>query len=363
MRKILLIAAAAALVAAPASLGLDRAETRAVVRLAVRLSGLSERQQVRVVAVPSRRFDRLHAGVLDRAYPRRALVHDERVFRALGLGGGLRQTYLVVHADNGVYDPRTRTAYVRAGATERSAALRAAVHALEDQHFGLGRLARLPGRDARLAATAAFEGYAALATRSLLGARQAPPARSRLGRFLALERRASETGGRRFAADLRHLGGPKVALGGLRRLPATTEQVLHLDKYLEREPAVRVALPAAAAGFRLREAGTFGELDVRTLLDVFRVPRSARAASGWGGGRSARYAGRAGDAVALSLTWDTALDAAQWGAAAAQYARIAFAGSRSAIALDRSGRRTSLVVGSDRTGAEALARALTGTAT
>jgi hypothetical protein len=359
VRRILLSVLVAALVAAPASLALDRGQTRALVRVAVQLSGLSERRPVRVVAVPARDFEQRRIAVLDRAYPRAARAHDERVLHALGLTGDLRRAYFVANSGNGVYDARTGTAFVRAGAAERSAGLRTAVQALEDQHFGLGRVARLPG-DARLAADAAFDGYADLAIRGVLGRAATPRAGSRLGRFLALERNLAASAGMSFVSDLRRVGGSKVALGGLRRLPATTEQVLHLDKYLEREPAARVALPAAAAGLRLRGAGTFGELDVRALLAVFRVPRLDRAATGWGGGRTARYTGPAGEAVAVALTWDTALDAAQWEAAAMQYIRAAFPGSRTAVAFDRSGRRTSLVAGPDLSHAEALARALAG---
>jgi hypothetical protein len=360
VRRLLLIATAAALVAAPVSLGLDRGQTRALARVAVQLSGLSERRPLRVVAVPAQAFEQRRAAALDRAAPRAARAHDERVLHALGLAGELRRAYLVVHADNGFYDPRTRTGYVRAGAGERAAGLRVAVRALEDQHFGLGRLARMPSRDARLAATAAFDGYAELVTRGVVGRHSAPTTRSRLGRFVALERDLGASAGARFIGGLRHLGGPAVALGGVRRLPATTEQVLHLDKYLEREPAARVALPPAAVGLRLREAGTFGELDVRALLGAFAVPRRDRAAAGWGGGRTARYTGPAGEAIAVVLTWDTALDAAQWDAAAAQYLRAAFGGSATGVAFTRSGRRTSLVVGPDAPRAEALARALTG---
>lgn len=377
MRRLVLIGALAALVAAPVSLGLDRAQSRALVRVAVRLSGLSERTPVRVVVEQPARFEQRRIAVLDRAYPRAARVYDEGVYRALGLApgaaGAVRRTLIAVHAGSGSYDPRTRTAYVRAGRAERAAALREVTHALVDQHFRLTRIRGLRGNDARLAARAAFEGYTELSIRPVLGPR--PPARrdSRLARFLELERGFTESVGLRFVSDLRNLGGSTVALGALRRLPATTEQVFHLDKYLEREPAVPIALPTAAAGLRLREAGTFGELDVRALLAVFGVPRLDRVGSGWGGGRTARYTGAGKEAVAVALTWDTELDAAQWAAAVGPYVRAAFgpaspvtctatscwrAGSR-AIAFDRSGRRTALVLGADLGLAGALARAVT----
>jgi hypothetical protein len=365
VRRSIVIAALVALVAAPASLGLERGQSRALARVAVKLSGLSEREPVRLVVERPARFDERRVALLDRAQPRAARAYEERIFRALGLAaapaGVLRRTLIEVHAGNGAYDPRTRTVYVRAGASERPAALREVIHALEDQHFRLGEVPRLPGRDARLAATAAFEGYVELATRPVLGERRPPRHGTRLARFLELERGFTESVGLRFVADLRNLGGSTVALGGLRRLPATTEQVFHLDKYLQREPAAAIALARSAAGLRLREAGTFGELDVRALLAVFGVPRLDRVGTGWGGGRTARYTGPGGEAIALVLKWDTALDAAQWAGAVPVYARAAFGPAPPhAIAFERSGRRTALVVGPDLGRAEALARTLVG---
>jgi hypothetical protein len=378
VRRLVLIGTVAALVAAPVSLGLDRAQSRALVRVAVRLSGLSERQPVRVVVERPASFERRRSALLDRAYPRSAQAYDERVYRALGLtaarAGVLRRTLLAVHDEAGAYDPGTRTAYVRQGRDERSAALHQAVHALLDQNFRLTRVRGLRGHDAKVAATAAFEGYAELATRPLLGAGRPARRGSRLARFLELERGFTESVGLRLVADLRNLGGSVVALGALRRLPATTEQVFHLDKYLEREPAAAVSLPSAAAGLKLREAGTFGELDVRALLAVFGVPHLDRVGAGWGGGRTARYVRPGGEAVAVALAWDTEADAAQWAGAVALYVRAAFgaparascsatscwqAGSR-AVVFDRSGRRTAIVVGAELGRADALARAITG---
>jgi hypothetical protein len=377
VRKLIVILAAAALVATPPALSLDRAQARAVVRIAVRLSGLSERQPVHVVAESPRRFRERRAALLEREYPSSALAYDETVYRALGLTSGrsgvLRTTLLGLLDESHVYDPRRGLAFVATGPGERQAALRGVIDALEDQHFRSARIGG-PRGDARLAARAAFEGYAELSTRSLLGATRAARARSRLARFLELERRFGASAGLRFVTDLRDLGGSAVTLGSLRRPPATTEQVLHLDKYLEREPAVRVVLPGAAAGMRLRETGTFGELDVRTLLSVFGVPRLDRAAAGWAGGRTARYARAGSQAVAVVLVWDTQLDAAQWGDAVARYVGAAFGatspapecavsscwrtGSRT-VAFDRSGRRTALVLGADSGRSEALAQALT----
>jgi hypothetical protein len=333
---------------------------------------------VRIVVDSPGRFRQRRVALLDRSYPRAEQAYDEAVYRALGLATGkkdvLRKTLIDLQDETGLYDPSDRTAYVQAGAGERAAALREIVHGLQDQHFDLGRVGRLAGGDdAKIAATAAVDGYASLYTRVTSGRRRTSQDDPRLTRFLQLKRGFVDSFGLRFEADLHDIGGTTVAIESLRRFPATSEQVVHLDKYLQHEPATKVVLPARAAGRRLAGEGTFGELDVRALLAVFGSPQLDRTASGWGGGRTARYTGGGSEAVALVLDWDTALDAAQWGAAVALYVDAAFGapttttcavttcwetGSR-AIAFDRSGRRSALVLGADRGSAELLARALT----
>jgi hypothetical protein len=375
--------AIAALVAAPTAVAFDPAQAKSLLRVAVKLSGLSAREQVRIVAERPARFRQRRVALLDRSYPRAAQDYDEIVYRALGLASGgkgvLRKTLIELQNVTGLYDPAARTAYVQAGAGERAAALREVVHGLQDQHFDLGRIGRLRGGDdARIAATAAVEGFATLVTDKLPGGRPVSQGGTKLTRYLELERGFVDSVGLRFEADVHNLGGTKAAIDSLRRFPATSEQVFHLDRYLQREPATTIVLPARAAGMTLARHGTFGELDVRALLAVFGVPRLDRVGSGWGGGRTARYAGAAGDAVAVALDWDTAPDATQWGEAVSHYVDAAFdaatpglpvpsecaattcwqIGSR-AIAFDRSGRRSTLVVGVSLQPVEALARAIT----
>ncbi len=159
----------------------------------------------------------------------------------------------------------------------------------------------------------------------------------------------------------------------LRRFPATTEQVFHLDKFLQRERALPIVLPAEVEGLRLGSTGTFGELDVRALLAVFGVPGLDAAAAGWGGGRSAVYRDAATEAVLVSLAWDSEANAAQWETAATAYVEAAFGDgtltecaasacrilSGRTIAFDRLGVHTSLVVAADVKHAGELARAAT----
>jgi hypothetical protein len=383
VKRILLSVVLAALVAAPTALALDPGETKALLRVAVRLSGLSARAPVRVVVEQPARFRQRRVTMLDRLYPRAAQDHDETVYRALGLvtggTGALRKALLEAQDATGLYDPAARIGFVQAGRGERASALREVVHALQDQNVDLGRIPRLlGGGDARIAAAAAVEGYASLVTAALPRRSTASPRGSRLARFVELERGFASSVGLRFAANVHNLGGTRAMIGSLRRFPATTEQVFHLDKYLEREAAAPTRLPAEVSGMTLVGSSTFGELDVRALLAVFGIPGLDRAGTGWGGGSTARYAG-AGGAVSVALDWDTALDATQWAEAVTPYVDAAFDAAKAgrpeltscgatmcwrigtrAIAFDRSGRRTVLVIGADPDAVEALARAITG---
>jgi hypothetical protein len=143
-----------------------------------------------------------------------------------------------------------------------------------------------------------------------------------LDRFSALEYGAGLGPGRSLAAQLRYLGGRKALTTALRTFPQTTEQLLHVDKFLERERALPVTLPATAGGAPLVASETFGELDVRSLLRAFNVPGAVATADGWGGGRLALY----GKVAVIMLRWDTPDDAVQWQAAVPQYVAAAFPG-------------------------------------
>jgi hypothetical protein len=199
------------------------------------------------------------------------------------------------------YDIRTHRLFVRRSPRPgRRALIHEYVRALIDQNFSLKRLVALRTRDHDrwYAGEELVDGVAALSS----GGR-AP--------------------GRALAAELRYLGGRAALADSLRSLPWTTEQLLHVDKFLEREPALPVRLPASAGGLALGASETFGELDVRNLLQAFRLHDANAVAAGWGGGRLAQY----GDVAVLVLRWDTPADAAEWQSAVPLYVAAAFPGA------------------------------------
>lgn len=328
MKRVFLAVLIAALVAAPVAVALDRAQARSLLRVAVKLSGLQSQGPVRVVVEQPQQFKKRRVQLLERGYPPALQNYDETVYRALGLleggKGTLRKALIEMENRSGLYDPFSATAYVQSGPSQRATALHELVHALQDQHYDLKRAARLANSDARVAATAAIEGHAGLIADLLPPKKTSASPSDKLSRFLDLERGFAYQVGVRFAADLRNLGGRSALLGALKRFPATSEQVFHLDKYLEREPATAIILPVDAAGLKLAGDSSFGELDVRALMAVFDVPRLDKVGSGWGGGRSALYRGPAGEAVLVALDWDAERDAAEWEEAVGIYVNEAF---------------------------------------
>jgi hypothetical protein len=380
--NVLIAAAALALAVTPASAA-PPIELPALTRIASQLSGLKAKQKVKIAYVSGPAIEAQALRILDRDYPRDQQAYDETVYHALGLlpaAEPLRPALVDTHVDGvrGLYDPVTRTLYVRKGADVRQAVLHELVHALQDQTFNLRRLSdlRRGRRDAGLAAAAAVEGSATLATD--LGPRTlASHGGSHVRLFLGLEAQFPYTTGVRFASTLRNLGGDTAVYGSLRRFPETTEQIFHVDAFLTRESPAQIALPDVAAGMTLDRADTWGELDVRALLAVFQVPRLDHVGEGWSGGRTAVYRDVAGErTVALALDWENENDALQWREAVYTYVNEAFDAENTGfpstapceadtcwslgeqIAFTRNGTHTALVLGRSVSQVAALARAI-----
>ena len=199
------------------------------------------------------------------------------------------------------------------------------VRALVDQNYGLRRVAALRARDRDrwLAARGIVDGTAALAS----GLRAASLRGTPLDRFSQLEASVGTGPGRALAAQLRYLGGKKALASALRTFPQTTEQLLHVDKFLERERALPVRLEQNVGAATLASSETFGELDVRDFLQAFGIVDAAAVADGWGGGRLALYTSGGGHVAALVLRWDMPQDALEWQAAVPRYVAAAFVGA------------------------------------
>jgi hypothetical protein len=109
-----------------------------------------------------------------------------------------------------------------------------------------------------------------------------------------------------------------------RRMPTSTEQILHPQKYAANEAPIPVALPEDLAGqlgsgWSVPLEDTFGELQIGFWLRESGVkPATATAAAaGWGGDRLAVASGPSGAwGVVIDTAWDTAADASEFADAA-----------------------------------------------
>ena len=313
------------LVATPASVAAST-HSGTLLRRAAHLSGLPVRRAVPTAAVAAARYDALLRRAYERDYPRALQRIDAGLYARLGLATqSIRAPGPTAeHASPTWYDAGVRKLLVRRPSTPRQRyVLHELARALVDQSFNLRRLRGLRShdRDQAIAAHAIVEGTAALAS----GLRASSLRGTPLDRFLTLEREAGLGPGRALASELRYLGGRNALATALRTFPQTTEQLLHIDKFLERERALPVRLPERIGALALKTAETFGELDVRALLRAFGVPNATATAEGWGGGRLALYLTPQGaKVVALVLRWDRPEDAVEWRDAVPRYAEAAF---------------------------------------
>jgi hypothetical protein len=204
------------------------------------------------------------------------------------------------------YDPKKKELFLLGDAVPAGAALAEFVlaheldHALEDQAFGLPKSS--PSSDDRiLAESALVEGSAtALMTEYAIKHLEVGDLLNDTG---GLESGAADLpdivmaqvtfsyfGGQRFVDELRKAangGWDLVDFAYQRRLPATTEQILHPEKYLEDEGALPVpAVPNPGPGWKLMDDGTVGEFFTREILRLDAEEVGAdEAAAGWGGDR------------------------------------------------------------------------------
>ncbi len=253
---------------------------------------------------------------VDKEIPRDAIESEGELLAALELVPPgydfVEGTYNLIQGRiAGFYEPSDHTMYLVDDLTEDEAIETLAhelVHALQDQAFALGKLiAYVPGDGDRGAAIhTIIEGDAMSAMLDVVAGSAFGVSDGALRTLLAVSNAMSEVGattphvlqesliapyadGFGFVQRLREKGGwPAVdAAWGAR--PASTEQLLHADKYATHEPPIPVPVPTFAAvgpGFRAVLDDVIGEQGLRLMLEEWTGDALAeRGAAGWGGDR------------------------------------------------------------------------------
>jgi hypothetical protein len=218
----------------------------------------------------------------------------------------------------GYYEPADGTMYMASdlGDDEANATLaHELVHALQDQHWNLQERSKYrPGDGDRSEAVSALaEGDATSAMFDVMIAQAAPGSRKTA---LDLPDEVFSEEIRKGMSQLQETGAPQVMrsslaapyiygtlfVHALRRRggwaavdrawsdpPQTSEQIMHVEKWLAHEGPMRVQAPPFAtlgAGWKIADEDSEGELGARVAFEQWMdTARAAEASGGWGGDR------------------------------------------------------------------------------
>jgi hypothetical protein len=210
-------------------------------------------------------------------------------------------------------------------------------HALQDQHFDLRRFEEWPegDADAEMAAHALIEGDAMLSMSlymakhplvALAFMRSLSSTMSSSEQFKSAPRALRDSlvfpyeQGHEWVTRLYKRGGWPMVSQAFTKLPQSTEQIMHPEKYLASEAPVKVTLPdvrsSLGPGWKKLDYDVNGEWGYYLVLDQFlnATAESKRAAAGWAGDRYAVYESSATGAVAITqlTVWDTPEDAREF---------------------------------------------------
>ena len=323
----------------------------------------------------------------DRESPPAYVAANERLYKALGLipaASSLRDLTLDMLSGGivGFYRNDQGKLYVVSktgapGVSERITFAHEYDHALQDQNFRVFKDQEgvLDQSDRILARQAIYEGDASLLMAlwaaanfspqemlQLVAVSADPAAQAVLQQTPAFLRELllyPYTTGLSYVQAAQLRGGWAGVDDLFRRMPESTEQILHPEKYLAKEAPIQVALPddlgsRLGAGWSVPLEDTFGELQIGVWLREAGVApvTAARAASGWGGDRLAVVEGPSGAwGVVIETTWDTSSDASEFvNAVGAAVDGLANPGHVSSAA----GRKVTILIGSDQASLLAL---------
>lgn len=240
----------------------------------------------------------------------------------------------------GYYDPKAQQFYLADWIElegQKPVMAHELTHALQDQHFNLKRFEKWPkgDSDAELAAHALIEGDATLAM-TLYMARN-PLIALAFIRSLGSQQIDSEVfkqapqalresllfpyeQGSAWARQVYRRGGWELVSQAYAKLPQSTEQILHAEKYFASEAPQKLTLPefktVLGPTWKRSDSDVNGEWGYFLILDEFieDSAESKKASAGWGGDRFVMYeTGKPGDVFIAQLTaWDTPQDAREF---------------------------------------------------
>lgn len=233
----------------------------------------------------------------------------------------------------GFYDPRAKTFFILSDMPESAQVgimSHELHHALQDQHFGIDRVRGYGDRvqDVGLATSALLEGDA-VATMLMYPSGELSASPLLLDKLMSASMQAaaapaglSETiwqsllfpyaGGLSFVTAVADARGWEGVTELYASPPQSTEQVLHPERYLDRDEPTWLEHPSPLPGAERYAVDVMGEWMVRSLLGEWLGQSVApaavsRAAAGWDGDRLSawRFAGSDRELVTWLLVWDS----------------------------------------------------------
>jgi hypothetical protein len=309
---------------------------------------------------------------------------NERLYRLMGLipaGTSLKDLYLKLLSSQvaGYYDSTTKELYVVSksgglGPTEKITFAHEFDHALQDQNFGLDKLQldAVGESDRSLARLSIPEGDATQLMTEWAAGNLSPTELIQMLKDATDPEQAKilaempdvlkdtlefpYVSGLNLVRSIRTAGGWPAVEALYTDPPASTEQVMHPEKYAAHEAPIKVAFPTDLAkrlgtGWSVDYKDTLGEFQLgEWLRTAGKVPAAAAAtaAAGWGGDRVALVRNGDKSGVVIDTRWDSPADAAEF-AAAAQTALAAVGGSHAMIAIEGTDRVTLFLADDDAT--------------
>ena len=319
--------------------------TAAVLRETSELRELSILKAVKSGAQSRADIERMIIKNLDSETTPAEMHASEVLLRAFGLAPkdfGYRAFLIKLLSEQvaGYYDPKAQQFYLADWIElegQKPVMAHELTHALQDQHFNLKRFEKWPkgDSDAELAAHALIEGDATLAMtlymaknplvalafiRSLGGMEAASEQFKQAPRALRESLLFPYEEGSAWATQLYKRGGWEMVSQAFTKLPQSTEQILHAEKYFAYEAPQRLTLPdfrsILGPSWTRIDYDVNGEWGCFLVLDEFLndATESKQASAGWAGDRFALYeTGKPDETLIAQLTaWDTPLDAREF---------------------------------------------------
>src|SRR5215217_2832240 len=229
----------------------------------------------------------------------------------------------------GYYDPKAQQFYLADWIElegQKPVMAHELTHALQDQHFNLKRFENWPkgDADAELAAHSLIEGDATLAMTlymaknplvALAFIRSLSSQEIATEQFKQAPRAVRESllfpyeQGSKWATQLYRRGGWEMVSEAFKKLPQSSEQILHADKYFSYEAPQKLILPdfksVLGPSWKRIDNDVNGEWGYFLILDEFlnNETESQPASAGWGGDRFVLYeSSKAGETFVAQLT-------------------------------------------------------------